>query len=152
MGISTHMKVWNHPHLGSHKKQRELETGRETKTKRAIVRCRLPALTRGVIMESVSHVVFVLAFKAASCSHLMHYACSRTLLDRERGRKCDSMSVCDSVSSPQAHFCMSKFLRVAHSFQVYESIFGVNGQKSGHWPKIGILELLSNISRILFAT
>lgn len=109
-------------------------------------------LTRGVIMKSVSHVVFVLAFKAASCSHLMHYACSRTLLDRERGSKCDSMSLCDSVSSPQAHFCMSRFLRAPLSFQVYESIFGVNGQESGHWPKIGILELLSNISRILFAT
>jgi len=143
------MKVWNHPHLKSHKK-RELKTGRETKTKRAST---LPpvCLTWGA-MESVSHVVFVLAFKAASCSHLMHYACNRTLLDRERGSKCDSMSLCDSVSSPQAHFCVLRFLRVPLSFQVYESIFGVNGEKSGHWPKIRILKLLSNISLILFAT
>ncbi len=27
------------------------------------------------------------------------------------------------------------------SFQVYEAILGVNGQESGHWPKIGISEL-----------
>lgn len=67
-------------------------------------------LTQGVLMEPVSHVMFVLAFKAASCSHLVHYACSRTLLDRQRGSKCDSMSSCDSVSSPQAHFCMLRFL------------------------------------------
>lgn len=138
LGVSTHMKVWNHPHFRKSQEVERIKDRQRDKDKKSYGTLSPACLTRGVIMESVSHVVFVLAFKAASCSHLMHYACSRTLLDRERGSKCDSMSLCDSVSSPQAHFCMSKFLRVALSFEVYESIFGVNGQKSGHWPKIVI--------------